>query len=202
MKLPKQQESSFERCPEGTHLAVCYEVIDLGTQQIEYQGVNKLQRKIWIGWELPNETMSDGRPFVVGKRYTLSSFERATLRKHLEAWRGKRFTEEELGPNGSFDIRNVIGAGCFLSVIHSEYEGNTYSNVEAVSALPKGTQSPPLVNQRIYLSLEPEDFDERVLDSLSERMQELIKASPEYYELKNGTAKPADLVTADDEVPF
>src|SRR5262245_56409373 len=55
----------FERAPEGTHLATCYMLADIGTQATTYQGQEKHQKKIIIGWELPHEPMSDGRPFAI-----------------------------------------------------------------------------------------------------------------------------------------
>jgi hypothetical protein len=181
MKFPKASENGgFEKAPAGNHLAVCYEVIDLGTQEVEYQNEKKRQRKIWLSWELPNELMDDGRPYVIGKRYTLSSFERAKLRTDLESWRGCKFQDEDFGPEGKFDIKNVIGVGCFLNVVHSESNGRMYANIEAIAALPKGTVTPPLSNDRLYLSLEKEDFDPEAFMALSERMQDTIRKSPEY----------------------
>ena len=42
------------------------------------------------------EKMDSGEPFLVWKRYTLSLGDKATLRAHLEAWRGRKFTADEL----------------------------------------------------------------------------------------------------------
>ena len=61
----------FERAPEGTHLARCYQIIDLGTQHSEYYG--KSSRKVLIGWELSDEHMTDGRPFAVSTRWNSAS---------------------------------------------------------------------------------------------------------------------------------
>lgn len=211
MKLPKAPTSTFEKCPEGNHIAVCYEVLDLGTQEMNFQGEVKHKHMIWIGWETPDEQMDDGRPYVIGKRYTLSSHEKSTLRKHLESWRGKRFTDDELE---SFDIANLIGAGCLLNVVHSENDGRTYANIEAVARLPKGTTAPPLVNDATYLSLEPDAFDANVFAGLSERMQETIAQSPEYHSLvaeptpsRAGVTNPGEssldrMHQGDDESPF
>ena len=120
MKMPEPEvKADFEMCPAGAHLAVCYQVIDLGTQLTNYQGKEKQQRKVFIGWELPNELMEDGRPFVVGKRYTFSSYERATLRMHLESWRGSKFSDDEIS---GFNIRNLLGVrgACLASSTTSQ----------------------------------------------------------------------------------
>ena len=169
--------SGFERCPEGNHLAVCYEVIDLGTQESTFEGETKRQRKIWIGWETASEQMEDGRPFVIGRRYTLSSHEKSTLRKDLESWRGKKFTDEDIA---KFDIKALIGCACFLNVVHSVKGDRTYANITTVAALPKGTVTPELVNQKVYLSLDVSEYEPEMMDLISDRMAETVKASPEW----------------------
>jgi len=208
VKLPVPSEGGkFERCPEGNHVAVCFEVIDLGTVKTTYLGETKKQRKIWLGWEISNERMEDGRPFVIGKRYTLSSFEKATLRKDLESWRGRKFKDEDFGPSGDFDIKQVIGKGCLLNVVYSEKEGKTYANIETVAALPKGTNAPALTNPTVYLSLDPDEFNALAFESLSERMQTIIREAPEFKQIESllllsHSGAPAAGGNDDDEIPF
>src|ERR1700761_9067656 len=104
----KNGGGDFELPPADQYAAVCYRVIDYGTQQTEWQGAVKHKRLILISWELDCK-MSDDRPFTVSKRYTLSLHEKADLRKDLESWRGRPFTiEEEEG----FDVSKLIGAPC------------------------------------------------------------------------------------------
>lgn len=211
MKLPPSNGVEFTPPPAGTHVAVCYRVIDLGTQESEFQGTKKRQRKVMVSWELPNELMPEGEhagePFTQHQRYTLSSNEKATMRKHLESWRGKVFTDAELE---AFDMKNMIGKPCFLNLVHETKQGKTYCNIAAIMALPKGTAVPPLKSATQYLSLDgmlDSDFD-AVFAKLSKGLQETIKKSPEYAELmdrRSHATRPdsanhaADL---DDEVPF
>jgi hypothetical protein len=208
MKMPVPSEGGkFERCPEGNHVAVCYEVIDIGTVETTYLGETKRQRKIWVGWEIPNETMEDGRPHVIGKRYTLSSYEKATLRKDLESWRGKKFNDKDFGPEGNFDIKQLLGKGCLLNVVYSEKEGKTYANIETVAALPKGTATPALTNNTIYLSLDKDEFKPEVFEALSERMQNIIRESPEFHHVESllmlsQSGAPAAGPDDDSEIPF
>ena len=145
--------------------------------------------------------MEDGRPFVIGRRYTLSSHEKSTLRKDLESWRGKPFKDSDFGSDGDFDIQNVIGAACFLNVVHNENDGKTYANIEAVAALPKGTAPPTLVNESVYLSLEPGEFSADAYERLSDRMKETIAKSPEYQQLTVEAASP-DRQAELQETPF
>lgn len=184
MKMPKVESGgSFEKCPQGNHLAVCYEVIDMGTQTVTYQGETKKRHQIWIGWETPGELMEDGRPFVIGRRYTYSSHEMSRLRKDLESWRGQRFSDDDIH---NFDIANVIGVGCFLNVVHTEREGKTYANIEAIAALPKGTETPSLHNPAVMYSLD--EHDATLFSALSERMQETIRSCEEWPSVEGETA--------------
>ena len=183
MHMPKSSDTNFAPPPEGTLIAVCYRVIDLGTQLTEFQGEQKKQRKVLISWELnTEETMDDGKPFTIHKRYTLSSHKKSNLRADLESWRGKKFEDSDFGPGG-FDIERVLGAGCLLNIVHSHKDGNTYANIAAIVALPKGTVTPPLINTPVYLDLD--DFNQAVFDSLSEGLRETIRKSPEYAKIGN-----------------
>lgn len=189
---PNNGGGDFTPPPAGTHIATCYRVIDLGTQKQEWQGQAKELRKVLISWELPEETMEDGKPFTVSKRYTLSSHEKSTLRKDLEAWRGKAFTEADFG-EGGFDIASIIGKACLLSIVHSEKEGKTYSNIASLSRLTKGMQAPDIINERLYLTLEPTKFISAVMDKLSSGLQETIRKSPEYAALIRHRDEPSHI---------
>jgi len=120
---------SFELPDSGLHNAVCSNVYDLGDQP-GYQG--KIQHKVVIMWEL-EQTIKDGdfagKRFVVSSMYTASLSEKANLRAHLESWRGRSFTEEELQ---GFDIEKLRSIPCMLSIVHNENKGKTYANVSAV----------------------------------------------------------------------
>lgn len=55
MSLTAKQGSNLNLPPveAGTHPAVCYGVIDLGTQRTEYMGEPKDTQQVLILWELP-----------------------------------------------------------------------------------------------------------------------------------------------------
>ena len=113
----------FEQAPIGVHPARCISVIDLGTQ--ENKMYDKWERKIFITWELPTKMVSykdkeDNevtKPFVIGRFYTLSLGEKAHLRHHLESWRGKQFSMDELA---GFDILALLGKACQVQVMHND----------------------------------------------------------------------------------
>lgn len=200
MKLPKPNEGkAYELAPAGNHLGVCWQVVDLGTQTTSYEGTEKLVRKVMIGWELPEETMGDGKPFVVSKRYTFSVHEKATFRKHLESWRGKKFTEEDFGEEG-FDIRNLIGKACFVNVVHSQGTDRVYANIESIAPLPKGMTAPKPVNNPLYFTLEPDNFQPTVYGILPEWLQSVIQQSPEFKH--PDIQDKLSIVAGEEDMPF
>lgn len=188
--LPKPTEGGdFAPPPAGAFPALCYRLIDLGTQATSFQGETSFKHQVLFGWELKDDEtiMEDGRPFTIHKRYTWSMHEKANLRLHLEAWRGAKFQERDFGPGG-FDVRNVLGKACMLSIMHTEKEGKTYANISSISKMPKGMTAGSLINDEVYLWLSPEGFDRAVFEKLSDGLKATISKSPEYQALISGKA--------------
>jgi hypothetical protein len=209
MKLPKPGEGggNMEPVPAGTYVGICYRFVDLGTQKSEYQGQIKHTRKVMISWILPDELMSDGRPFSAHKQYGWSMHEKATLRHDLESWRGKAFTPEDFG---KFDTKNLLGQPCMLTITQdTKPDGRVFSNVSSVGKPMKGLVIPKLAEPTVYLSLEPDAFDQAVYDSLGNGLKERIAQSPEFKELSakhlhaaytdDGLSAGAD---PSDDIPF
>ena len=105
--------SDFEQVPTGTHNAICYKLVDAGTSLNEYQGEISKKHNVFIFWELPELRMADDRPMSINCQYTLSLNKLSKLRQHLQAWRNKSFTEEELN---SFDLTKILGTTCKVDV--------------------------------------------------------------------------------------
>ena len=189
----------FENAPEGVAVSRCYRIIDLGTQVSDFQGQRKSAHKILISWELLGTSNSEGKPFTIGKKYTLSLSDKATLRKDLEAWRGRKFTPAELE---GFDISKLINAPCMLNVIHAEKDGKTYANIGSIMPLAGGMVAPQLTQDKVLFSLG--DFVQQVFDGLSDGLKKMIAASPEYNEA-TGLASSAPAPAGgpdDDDIPF
>lgn len=205
MYVPAPNDKDFELPPSGTHKAICYRVIDLGTQDTTYNGQAKRQHKILISWELPEELMSDGRPFSIGNRYTWSMSDKAALRADLESWRGVPFTEKDFG-EGGFDIKNIVGKGCLLTVVQESKGGKTYANIKSISKLMKGMEIGAPKNPVTYLWLHPDRWQPEVFHTLSQGIQGTIMKSPEYQAIANGhddhRAPVNDADLPRDEIPF
>lgn len=194
MQIPKPSEGgSFELTPAGTFVAICYRFIDKGTQVSEFNGERKMRREVLLTWELTGEDkMEDGRPFSISKGYTWSMHEKASLRKDLEAWRGRAFADEDFdGPN-AFNTRKLLGAPCMLSITHTTKGDKTYANVASIGKLVKGMPVPPQVNPNVYLALTPDGFDPVAFGALSDKLKAAIAASPEYAEITQALKRHDD----------
>lgn len=196
MHLPQPSDNQFELPPAGTHLAACYRIIDLGTQESSYNGQAKRQHKILISWELPDERMTDGRPFTISQRYTWSAHEKSALRRDLESWRGVPFTDADFGPGG-FDIKNILGKSCLLNIVHSPGD-KTYANIASISRLMKGMTPKPPVNETVYMWLDQAHWSAEVFHKLGQGLQGTIMKSPEYIALMNSSDTPDNAAEADD----
>ena len=196
---------SFEKIPEGTHIARCVQVVDLGTQYSTYY--EKSSHKVMIGWEIPavhHEYQGEVKPALIWNRYTVSLHENSNLRKDLEAWRGRQFTDAELA---GFDVETVAGVECMLSVIHDP--GGKYVNVGSVMAMPKGTVCPDQVNPTVIFNLD--NWNQEVFDTFSDNLKNTINKSeeiagpreaPQRHPATESQLPPHGEHPPDDEVPF
>lgn len=213
--IASDKGGSFELPPVGIFPAICVQVIDLGTQTNEYQGEVTTSRQIRLGWELTGDdrlgsgasgTMQNNEPFLVTEFYTLSLNEQANLRKLLEGWRGRPFTEEELK---GFDITNLLGKPCLLDIAQkAKQKGGMKSFVQSAKRWPTGEETKIPFNSLLQFSLEADDYNATVYDGMTQWLKDKIALSPQWKEL-NGftsakpTAKPVnESAPFDDEIPF
>lgn len=131
----RRKESTFTPAPEGLHVAVCADVWDQWTEPRREDWGGGLQDKTRIVWLVEDINLATKRPYEVSQIYTLSLHEKAKLCQHLEAWRGKKFTDEE---KRGFDLERLIGVSCQVQVVHKITDGGTYANVQAIVPLGKG----------------------------------------------------------------
>lgn len=170
----------FELTPAGNQQAVCVFVEDIGTHEGSWQGKPIMRHQIVLCWELA-EAMTKGenagKPFMVSKFYTLSLSDRATLRKDLESWRGKAFTEDDL-KNG-FDVEKLKGVNCLLNIVHEEKNGNTRARVASISPLLKNMAPIKPVNTR------PPEWIQKLRNESIEAKEQ--SGSGEYEQMYNQT---------------
>lgn len=136
--LASEPRSLYQPAPAGLQQAVCCDVIDLGENVNQFNG--KMQRKCRIVWQSEHLNDALGLRYEISQMYTLSLHEKSGLRKHLQAWRGKAFSAEELA---GFDLEKLIGANCQVQIEHKlGANGKTYANVTAI--VPMGRTMTPM----------------------------------------------------------
>jgi len=195
----------FDPVAEGVHNAVCYSVVDLGHHLDATFG--KRNHNCLITWEIPGERIDIERdgvkmnlPRAISKTYTLSLNEKANLRKNLQTWRGRVFTEQELE---GFDIKNVLGKSCMIQVIHNKKGDKTYANVTAIMPLMKGTA--PLVPENPLVFYSMSDHQDQIPEKVPEWVRDIIKTSDEWQLFKpaeESHSAHVDDVPDNDDVPF
>lgn len=192
----------FKLIPAGVHIGRCFRIVDLGTQEEEYQGELKLMPKIAIYWELHGEDedgnplmMDNGEPMFIWQEYTKSLGQKAKLRAALEAWRGKPFTEEELK---GFDITKLLNAYCMVNVTHkTSQKGRTYANVSSLTPLPaalRHAKPQPILPSAIF---DLDNFNEALFNTFHDKLKEKINNSIE----RKGGNKSVSRGHADQRIP-
>lgn len=161
--IAKAENKNFVPCPAGLQHAVCCDVVDQGVIESVYQGKTRKQHKVQLRWLTEEIDPDRNQAYLVTRRYTLSLDKKASLRKDLESWRGKPFTDQQLL---GFDLELLIGVNCQLAVIHNERDGETYANVSTIVPLGKGMHNIPV----------PSDYI-RVIDR-EEKNESIAKVGP------------------------
>lgn len=165
MTVVKDNKKEYDPAPEGLHQAVCVDEIDVGMQDSPWGQIHKIE----LRWQIEEINPKNGKPYLVVARYTASLNKKSNLCKHLEAWRGRKFTPEE---KEGFDLANLIGVNCQLQIEHNVTENGTYANIQAIVPVRKGMEK-----------LQPIDY-ERVKDRKdgNNNGQERYEPAAEYDE--------------------
>ena len=195
----------FKNAPPGSHLGRLYKIVDLGTQQGEWEGKATYARKMIFYFELHGEddkgiplTNDDGKPLIVTKYYNASLGEKATLRKHLQTWLNLDFSKM---PEG-FKVENILGKFAMINVTTYQKDGKTRASVEGLSAVPAIVAKhglPEGINDISMFDLNK--FDSAKFDGLSDSIKKMIMSSPEYRALTQQPESSSDDF-GNDDIPF
>jgi len=135
----------FDPVPAGSYVARCISVVDFGLQETKWEPKSQVYlgfevAAVRVEWTDKDDKHHEG-PALIGQRFTNSLNEKANLRKALESWRGRAFTEKQLE---GWDLFNVLDAPCMISVVHNTSADGTktYANIAAIMRCPKGTEVP------------------------------------------------------------
>ena len=205
-----------ELIPMDLHRAVCVNVIDVGSH-LDTKW-NKVNRRVRLTFELADvrdDFDVDGEmknlPRLIGKEYNLSLHEKATLRKDLQSWRKKQFTEEELK---GFDISKLVGVPCMVNVEHyTGHDGKTRAGIGGIVGLASSMQAPAPEGEAYYYSIDDhgQTFPEAMPDFIKTKIMASIEmggAQAPAPVVPQPVAPPAPVAApdafdgVDDEVPF
>ena len=95
-----------------------------------------------------------------------------------------------------FELEDLVGKACMVSIVHND----GYANIKSIVPLPEGITCPEPINEPMILNF-TDQWSEEKFESLSKNVQETIKKSPEYYDMKNAViAEPNE--NSVDDIPF
>jgi len=160
-----ESKNGERQLPEaGATIGVCFSIVDLGTQKTNWDGDEKWTPKVRLAFELPDQTIEGEvtengkttkvtKPMVVSMELTRSLGERATLRKHLETWRGQSFTSKELA---AFNMKNLLGKAAMLTLVRKTSQaGREYCAIQGLAKLPKSVKAPTTTeNTQVFYEIE------------------------------------------------
>jgi hypothetical protein len=166
--------------PIGNHIARCYQIIDLGTQDsIKYGNAS---HKLRFTWELCEEKHDFGKgkpePYSVSMTVNFFFGRNSNFTKLLEGWKGGTFTDAELD---AFELKKLVGKSCMVNVVHNTSGDNDYANVASVSPVPAKWKDrvPAIYNKTLYFETEMGPNSDE-FKSLPEFLQKMIEKCHEW----------------------
>jgi hypothetical protein len=206
MRFKVSGGSDFTPVPAGNHVAICNAIVDLGFQPGSAQ-YPEPKHQIYVRFELPTERIHFGKdgeqkegPMSIGRTFTASMHEKASLRKFIESWFGKTFPSDEKA--GDFDLSALLDKKCLLNVTHVERGERTFANITGAAPIPKGMKSDyKRENQAMFFDLENPDEDQflQLPEWLMEKINKRIEQKPNAKPKPSPAEATADF---DDEIPF
>lgn len=185
--------------PEGQFAAVCVDVVNLGERVEQYADKPKrLVPKVALVFQTGEVNRDTGDLHQVSVEFTVSMGEKANLRKFLEQWRGKKYSEAQA--EEGVPIHKLEGQPALITVEHkrAKSSGNTYATINGIVPLPKGMERPALPAYK-----RPEFWEER-----KKANAEAAKAFRQaMHPVDNGEGDgyqdfPDALTGGDDDLPF
>lgn len=133
---------NFELPKAEPHIACLLAIVDMGTQEEEYQGAHSEAHRVAVVWELLDQTRSDGTPFRLAQRLTPSlQGTRNYFRDLCEARLGRKLQEkEEYNPFGLASAGGLVGWYALLNLEHGQSKSNPdrkFCNVKSAGAIPQ-----------------------------------------------------------------
>jgi hypothetical protein len=153
----KGNKKEYSLCPAGAQQLVCVDVVDLGMQETQFGE----KAKVRIVWQTAALDPKNGKPYRISGQYTNSLNEKATLRKTLESWLGRKLTLDEI-ENGFNPDTLLIGLNAFASIVHSapNPQGGVFANIGSIMPIPPAMAKISAIEYDRVKDRKPKDGDE------------------------------------------
>lgn len=120
--------------PPGPHGSVCVDIVDLGMRVNDKYG--KASQSVAFVFKTT-------KGLELSREFSVSLGDKSNLRKFLEAWRGKKFSPDELGKQ--LTLKDFHMKPAMVSIQHNPSTTNpdkVYANIDAIMPLPEGMPTP------------------------------------------------------------
>jgi len=130
--------------PEMQTALVCVDLIDLGKRLKEFPGAEpKVQPTCALVFQSGEKNPETGKLYEMQREFTISTHEKANLRKFLESWRGRPYTDAQI--DEGLPLHKLVGQTALASIAHVKSQaGRVYANIASISPLPKQIPAPDL----------------------------------------------------------
>lgn len=181
-RFEKEKENRNNAIPEdGSYFGRCFALMIMGKVPETFKNETKQLDKICLGFELPGYEYvnADGNkvPVTTFIEFTNSMNPKANMYKTLAQWSNGQ--TKKYKDTSDFDLANMLGKPCFLSVSRKVSEGKSaYLVIEGISSVPKGTEVPKAILDQIIVDMED------IANGDSEFVKDDFLAFPPYVQTK------------------
>jgi hypothetical protein len=200
----RQTESNILPIPKGTYQAVCYGVVDIGTQYSQI--FDNESHKFIVLWEIPKlrlkfkDRNGNDKNVVrtISKTYSLSIGKKSNFRADLISWFGQE-------PEDNYDPRSLIEQNCLLTIAHkiSQATQKIRANIGGIAGLMDGMAILKPENSVLSYIIEENGLD-IIPANIPTWIVDEIKKSKEYgiaHDIGSGEADVDAPPVTDNDVP-
>ena len=192
-------EERFKPMPEGPQQLVCTDGIFLGhTVEQFQQNPPKLVEKWVYVFQSLDFNPATGKRYEVYQECNISMFETSKLRKFLESWRGRKYTDEDAR---KVPLHGPVGQNAFANIVHkTSGAGRKYAVIDTIMPLPKTFTPIAAENYERAPFWEDRKKEYKQKADAFLAVQEAQKAQPAAAATASGL--PSALVDDSDDLPF
>lgn len=144
----KHEASKFLPHPEGQYVGTCVDIIDMGECVQKFPGTpDYICQKVVLVFVSGKRNDETGDLHDVSPEFTVSMGKKANLRKFLEQWRGRPYTDEQADAGVPLD--KLEGQGGIIVVYQKKSAaGRLYALISSIMPLMEGMKAPEIVGYK------------------------------------------------------